>query len=48
MSFVYQVTILNQAIEMHTVIGACLIVLGVIITSVGMPLLNKIKKLFKS
>lgn len=43
MSFVYQVTILNQEIEIHTIIGAILIVVGVIITSVGVPLFNKIK-----
>lgn len=46
MSFVYQSTILNQEIEVHTIIGASLIVIGVIITSVGMPMFNKMKKCY--
>lgn len=44
MSFVYQVTVLNEEIEVHTIIGAILVVIGVIITSVGIPMFNKIKK----
>lgn len=44
MSFVYQVTILHQPLDVHTIIGAVLICVGVIITSVGMPIYNRIKQ----
>lgn len=46
MSFVYQITILKQPVEVHTIIGAVLICAGVIITSVGLPIFYKIKSLF--